>query len=357
MWCAGQAPLSAQPAAAGGPTTLEDDALLAAGWEFDDQAVLPGSIGAGLAAVVAGPVWTGIGHWVNDDQTTWPILLGAQGIGLAALGIGLATAGTQDARAWQTTGDSLAVAGASTLLAAWTADIIGGFRGSSGALPANTSESYGIALEVYYAALLRTGLAETSVGIIRLPIVFRWFAVQPVVELGVDLDYRSFGGEAEARLPLGNRRSRLALYAAGNDQWSSSWDEGATMLESGVEAVLDVGDVVPHLAGLVWTSRLGGAVNWPRFGAADARFFDARGRTFAIPIETDLTFNASRVVNLGLGYRHRRDRTAGTLSARLGALHGRVEIVPRNRLGVALELEQGAALRATVGLRVELYQP
>ena len=53
-----------------------------------------------------------------------------------------------------------------------------------------------------------------------------------------------------------------------------------------------------------------------------------------------LGFNANQGVHIGMGYRHRRDELVGMTGRRAGMLWGRLGILPRNRVGVDLQIEQ-----------------
>ncbi|MCB9521649.1 MAG: hypothetical protein H6699_12375 [Myxococcales bacterium] len=337
------------------PGAESDEALSADGWEFDEERATPGHLGAGFLALSLGPVWTGVGHWSAGERETARRLTLAQatsGAGLAA-GLLLRGAGSRNEAAREA-GGALAAAAASAYVAAWFADVVGAFKGTGVRLPPNTHELPGVSAEVYFTALAARGLPVTSLGVVRVPIVSTRWTVLPFVEAGFDLNYRRIGVGGGYRAPVGHLGvSYVQVGASGFDEHEASGGTGRTQVAADTVLLLDAGDLVAALRGLQWRLSTSAALDYAFFDAFGHRF-EGDQRTFTLPVETELGFDANVGVYVGLGYAHRHDSLAGSITPALGVLSGRLGIVPRGRVGVDLRVEQGAFTRVWAGLQLAL---
>lgn len=328
-----------------------DETLRAEGWEFDEARATPGNVPAGLLAVVVGPAWHGIGHGLAGDRGTANRLFAGQGIALLAAGAGLAVRNVGDESAVaRSAGSALLVGGGSLFAATWFADVVGAFKGTADALPRETSELGGLTAEAYFTVLVEQGVGLDSIFVLRVPVVAPRWVLRPDVQIGAGSAYRRVGASAFWRVPLGRHRSSWDLGAVGFDENVAEYDYGRTSLAGATQVRLDLGDVFEHLGGLMWTNRVELAVDHHWYGE-DARRFDPADRRIHLPVEMGLGFNANQGVHVGMGYRHRRDELVGMAGRRAGMLWGRLGILPRNRVGVDLQIEQGAFTRAWLGLQ------
>jgi hypothetical protein len=330
----------------------EDEDLREEGWEFTLERSRPGNAAAGVMALTIGPLWHGAGHALAGDRASSNRLVISEGIGLAALTAGLAIrqAGSESETA-RPIGTTLMVGGASIFVAGWVADVIGSFKGTGADLPQNTSEIRGATLELYFTPLVEGGLNVNSIVVGRVPIVTRRWVLEPAAEFSADLEYRRFAASGAHRVRFGPLdRSFAEFGASGYDERNSGQGWGRTQLASHAEVGLDLGAVFPHLTGLRWTNRLDVAVDHLFFDHDGGRRFQARNRRIHLPVEMGFGFNADQGVHVGFAYRHRSDSLVGMAGNRVGSFEGRLGILPSNRVGVDLRLEQGAFTRAWFGL-------
>jgi hypothetical protein len=332
---------------------LGDEELRAEGWTFDDTRSTPGNIGAAAIAIFGGTLWHGVGHWMLGERTDAAYLLAAQAIGAVALSTGFAIRyGVSESPAAHSAGAAFAVTGGGLLAASWVADIVGAFKGTGDRLPSNTEEHRGFALQAAFETLGAPGVRAANFVTLALPLVGHKWRVEPFGELSIAADHWRAGARAEWRIPFGRvDGSHVAIGALGFEEQAPASGYGRTQLAATAGLRLDVGDVLPHLAGLTWTSRLDLAVDHYFFDATGNAHFRASDRKIHLPVETAVAFNVDPSVHLAFGYRHRRDALVGRIAPNIGALHARLGVHPWRRFAVLVELEQGAFTRASFGFR------
>ena len=351
------------PATAAAQSTAQvgeqsDEALRADGWEFSEQGATPGSIPGGVLALVLGAPWHGVGHTIANDRDSARRLLATEGIalGIFAAGIITRTVGDQSATA-RTIGTTVAVSGGGMFAAGWLADVVGAFKGTALPLPRNSAEIRGATIEGYVTTLVESGLDLNAIGVVRVPVYAERWVMIPEIHLGFDAAYRRFGALAGWRAPFGaNRISFLELSSSGLDEHVSQHGYGRTQFAGGATLNLNIGDILPHLNGLIWTHRIEVAVDHHYFASLGNQRFRRDGRQVHVPVETSVGFNANQGLYVEVGYQHRRDALIGMLGRNgdVGAFWGRVGFSPRNRLGIDLRVEQGAYTRAWFGLQWSL---
>lgn len=340
------------PSASAQVMEQQDEDLREEGWEFTPERSRPGNAAAGVMALTIGTVWHGAGHALAGDRASSNRLLISQGIGLAALtaGVAIRQAGDETATA-RSIGTTLMVGGGSVFVAGWIADVIGSFKGTGADLPQNTSEIRGATLEAYFTPLVEGGLDVNSIIVARVPVITRRWVLEPDAQFAAELDYRRFGASGGHRVRFGPLdRSYAEFGASGYDERNTTQGWGRTQLASHTEVGLDLGAIFPHLTGLRWTNRLDIAVDHYFFDHNDGRRFQSRNRSVHLPVEMALGFNADQGVHVGFAYRHRSDSLVGMAGRRVGSFEGRLGILPRNRIGVDLRIEQGAFTRAWFGI-------
>ncbi len=335
------------------PWNLSDDELIAEEWEFSSQRFRPGSVPGGLIALTVGSVVHGAGHFYVDDQDSALKLFLGSVIGLGAVGAGSLARGiapNSDA-AW-TTGTILQAGGVSLIVSTWIADAIGSFKGTTVPLPDNTGEVRGLALELFYRSVFGTAADLSSIAVVRFPYVGDRFVLRPEIEFAPLNRYRRFALEAAIRQQWGTSRDTHVEYGvSGADEHAITDGWGRTQLGVFVGLRVDAGELMPHLAGLVWRARLGAALDFAFYAADNNHRFRPRQRQLHFPFETSIGMNVSRGLHIELGYRHRADTKAGGFWTGGGSLVQRISIVPVNRIGVEIEAEEGAFVQVTAGIR------
>ena len=332
------------------PTTWSDAELEAAGWRYSRQRANPGSPGAGVFALTLGLPVHGSGHFlVRDRRTAWR-LLAMQGASLGIFASGATMWHLSDGAGARVTASTLQAFGASVFVASWLADVLGATKGSGADLPTNTYRAEGLSASFGFATLIGEGAPATTTLRLALPFEARRFVLRPDVEVGTDLDAQRFGLYAGWRVPTSKRPSSFVEFGAGGvDEWFGDAQIGRTQVRATVRWSYDFGDGFRHLANLVWVNDVSVAADYAMLRPNDR--FRASQRSVHVPFGFLIHTNLDQGVNLALGYRHDRDRWVGTLGRRAGTITARLGIVPRNRLGIELEGEQGAYTRAVIGLR------
>lgn len=347
--------LSAAAHAQSDPRALDDDELAADGWDFRERPSTPGSVGAGVLAITAGSVVHGAGHMALGDRPSWLRLLIGEAIGVVAFGAGTAVDATTDGDGGEVVGAALQTAGASMFIATWLADVVGAFKGTGTKLANNTREVSGLSLELFYSALVADGVEASNLATVSLPLVTRRLVVTPTVEADAALDYRHVTADVAWRQHFTWRPlTWVELAAVGVEEYIDSAGVGRNEVGARLGFSLDVGDVIPHVRGLVWRNHVGVSASWLYFDSDARRRFVGDQGLLRVPWGFRLDMNLNRSVNLGLGYEGPDDRLVGAASPRFGRAIGRVAVVPRNRIGVELRLEQGAFTRLWAGLRWQL---
>jgi len=332
---------------------LTDDVLAERGWMFRRDSIVPGSVGAGIFAMTLGAVWHGGGHFLIGDDRSWRQLLIGEAVALGLIGSGVTLDRALRMPAVEPFAGVLKVSGGSLFAMTWIADVLGSFKGDATRFPPNTSSPLGLAAEVYYAPIVGGGLVVTDLLVLRMPYHGPRGVIVPAIELGPSSQYRSlslYGGYRWRRAPAAP--SFFEWGASITDARDGEADAGRTRVETLVAYELDVGRWLPHLGGLIWRNEVGLSLEGIRVASDDAPRFSEGRRLWGVPASFSLGVNLNRGVHVSGGYRHRRDLLVGGMRERLGSVWGRIDIVPRNRIGIDLMLERGAFTRVWLGLRI-----
>lgn len=341
------------------PWTLDDEQLRASGWEFREQSFRRGSPLAGFAALTAGIPFHGVGHLLVGDNDAMFRLLISEVVALGITGIGtlMRNAAPQRNGVWAT-GAALQVSGLSMFAAGWLTDVVGSFKGTTVPLPANSIDFKGMAADLHYTVLFSDEVDITSVGVVG----FQWrsnrFFIRPEFSFGPGDNYYRGSLFFEYRHPLKlGENSYFTVWGEAGEEFVASNDWGREILLGGVGLSLDMGDVLEHTRGLVWKLRVGAGIQSFHYASQNHRLFLRRNIQVMLPVETSMAMNLNRGLNVEIGYRHRPDELVGSLSRFGGALYQQLTVLPINRLGISIRLEEGAYFRLWAGVRYFFVAP
>lgn len=357
-WAESDAPVSSrdgrgEPAPWEGDEEPTADALRDAGWSFLDEDTRPGQALAGLLAGTVGAAAHGVGHLVIGDEQTALRLFILQGAAMAAFVTGVAVRSAAPGSAFVVgASEAVAVTAGGVFMATWAGDMVGAFRGTATPAVFPPLVPDGVVAEAAFTRVFAQGLPVRDLAVVGIPMRFGRLGVVPEVEADPRLRYRrlSLGVGWERLFPDG--LSSVEGRLIGVDEWTRPAAAGRA--QGGVEGVLrlDGGVVAPHLSGLVWEHRLAVMADGLALGSAwDGWRFRQDTVRWHAPVETAVELAVNPVVHLTAGYRHRDDLLVGTLGDRAGVLWGRLGLVPRNRVGAEVMVEQGSFLRIWLRLR------
>ena len=341
------------------PWDLTDDELREDGWSFSEQNFRRGSPLAGFAALTLGVPVHGVGHLIVDDPESMFKLLMTEVAALGLAGVGTLFRDTsRDREGLWAAGQVLQVAGLSVFAGGWLADVIGSFKGTTVPLPRNAMDLGGLSADVHYTALFSDAVPLSSVAVVGLQWTGDRLVLRPRFSFGPADGYWRGDFSAEYRHPfLGGGHSWLSAWAEAGEEIFQEQGWGRDVVAAGVGVSVDFGDLLEHTRGFVWQLRVGvGAQAFYYAAEGNRRFIGRNVRTFA-PVETQVSMNLNRGLNVALGYRHRPDELVGTLTRHGGVLYQRFTVLPIHRLGISLQLEQGNWLRLWIGVRYYLTNP
>lgn len=354
--CFWSASASAQVGERRDPTTMGDERLAEEGWTFSPERTNPGSPGAGVVALTGGALWHGVGHLMIDDKRSSLRLLAMEGVAVGAFTAGTLARRLGEAPAVRESGATLQTAAVSLFVASWMADVLGATKGGGDDLPQNSRRLDGLSAEVYVASLLGGANTVTNGVVVRLPWEARRGSLTPSFEVGADLSYTFIGVVGGVRIPVGRHAdSWIELGGGGLEDRDREAGTGRTQLRVRALASLDLGEWFPHLRGLVWENDLSLTMDHVLLESDNLRRFRRDTRSWHAPYGFALHVNVDRGVNLGVGYRRDHDALVGNAGRRVGQFVGRLSVVPRNRLGIELEGQQGASTRVLLGLRYVFF--
>lgn len=341
------------------PWTLDDEQLRASGWEFRDQSFRRGSPLAGFTALTAGIPFHGVGHLMVGDSDAMFRLLISEVVALGTTGIGtlMRNAATRRNGVWAT-GAALQVTGLSVFAAGWLVDVVGSFKGTTVPLPTNTIDFKGLAADVHYTVLFSDEVDVSSVGVIGLQWGNERVFIRPEFSFGPADGYYRARMFVEYRHPLKlGDNTYMTVWAEAGEELVTSQGWGREILLGGIGLSVDMGDILEHTRGLVWKLRVGSGVQSFHYASQNHRLFLRRNIRVMLPVETSMAMNLNRGLNVEIGYRHRPDELVGALSRFGGALYQQFTVLPIDRLGISIRLEEGAYFRLWAGVRYFFKAP
>lgn len=341
------------------PWLLSDEQLRDAGWEFRDQSFRRGSPLAGLAALTIGIPFHGVGHLlVGDNDSMFRLLISeVLALGVAGVGTIMRDAAPHRNGVWAS-GSALQVAGLSAFAAGWLTDVVGSFKGTTVPLPRNSANLKGMAVDLHYTVLFSNEVEVTSVGVVGFQWLGERFSLRPVFAFGPGEGYYRGDLLGEYRHPFWrSSQSYFSVWGEIGEEIFGQSDWGREVALFGLGVSVDMGDLLEHTRGLVWKLRAGTGVQSFHYSSQQHRRFLPGNVRLLVPVETSIAMNLNRGLNVELGYRHRPDELAGTVARFGGTLYQQFTVLPINRLGIAMRLEQGAYLRLWVGVRYFITTP
>lgn len=341
------------------PWRLSEDELRQDGWQFAEGSFRRGKPLAGLAAIAFGIPIHGVGHLlVSDTDSMFKLLMSEiAALGVAGVGTLFRDASTKYSGLWSA-GQTLQVAGLSMLAGGWIADIVGSFKGTTVPLPRNSLDLRGLSAEIHYTALFSDTVDVGSVAVAGLQWSSDGLQARGRFSYGPANDYWRGEANAEFRIPfLSGGNTYVAVWTELGEELFRGAGWGRDFLLAGGGVSLDIGELLEHTRGLVWQLRVGaGAQAFFYESQGDRRFLRRNVRVFA-PVDTLIAMNLNRGLNVAVGYRHRPDEVVGTLTRHGGVFYQRFTVLPIDRLGIHLQLEQGDWLRLWIGVRYYLTNP
>lgn len=341
------------------PWLQTDEQLRAQGWEFSDHSFRRGSPLAGLAALTIGVPFHGVGHLLVGDNDSMFRLLISQVLALGVTGVGtiMRDAAPHRNGVWAS-GAALQVAGLSAFTAGWVTDVVGSFKGTTVPLPRNSAELQGMAVDLHYTVLFSNEVEVTSVGVVGFQWLGERFSLRPLFSFGPGEGYYRGDLHGEYRHPIWRGgHSHFSVWGELGEEVFGGSGWGREVALGGLGVSVDMGDIIEHTRGLVWKLKVGAGVQSFHYRAQRHRRFLPGNVRVMVPVETSIAMNLNRGLNVELGYRHRPDELAGTVARFGGTLYQQFTVLPINRLGIAMRLEQGAYLRLWVGLRYFITTP
>lgn len=341
------------------PWMLDDSQLRASGWEFRDQSFRRGSPLAGFTALTAGIPFHGVGHLMVGDNDAMFRLLISEVVALGVTGVGtlMRNAATRRNGVWAT-GAALQVSGLSVFAAGWLADVVGSFKGTTVPLPTNSIDFQGIAADVHYTILFSDEVDVTSVGVVGFQFGSERVFIRPQFSFGPADNYYRGSLFAEYRHPLKlGENTYVTVWGEVGEEFVASNGWGREILLGGLGLSVDLGDILDHTRGLVWKLRVGAGVQSFHYASQGHRLFLRRNIRVMLPVETSMAMNLNRGLNVEIGYQHRPDELVGALSRFGGALYQQFTVLPIDRLGISIRLEEGAYFRLWAGVRYFFKAP
>lgn len=335
-----------------------DAELAEDGWEFQAGSSTAGSGAAAALAVLVGPVWHGVGHFYLGERQMGRVLLYSEALALGLLGTGSLMGAVSDREGVDTAGAALRVAGTSMFVAGWLADILGSVRGSAPRPDPGTTDIEGITLDAFYSSILNDDLGFSNIAVLRAPIFIGGLVAVPEVEIESRGRYLSGAGYAGWRFALTPPGSTwLEVGGGGRDEQQREDGYGRTQVFARTAFALDAGHILPHLSGLVWGFRAEGLAEWRRYDVTDGSRFASSRQVWRVPLESWIGFAVGRGAGLTVGYRRRNDLLVGSAGDRTGVYYTRLVVVPQNRIGIELGVDQGTFTRIWTGLRLIAWTP
>lgn len=351
--------IEAPPARFGGnsrPSELSEAELRARGWEVSDELFRPGDIWGGLLAATGGLVVHGAGHFYVGDRDFGLRLLASELVAVAAFGIGsLINARGTDSDAAHYAGAALQVAGGGLFAWSWLGDVIGTFKSTTVRLPDPTDRPNGFSGQLLYSSIFGSPVTIGSLAELALSYNGEQFEIEGRGEYAPIPRFYSAMVRVGYRIPIG-RESRTALTVEGRIGEEAALEHGwgRDRASLGLAATVDMGELLPHVRGLLWKLRI--------LGWADFYFYETQGfrrlmgenARWHVPVETGLGMNANQGIYLEVGYRHRSDLLIGSLFESGGAFYQKFSILPVEAFGIEFEISEAEYIRLHVGIRWQL---
>lgn len=334
---------------------MTDAQLSDEGWTFEEQGSSPGSVVGGILAMTVGTAAHGLGHIYAGDTRTGRILAISEGVSLVMIGLSFLAEGLSHSDgSLAPLYEPLLPLGGSLFATTWLLDVIGTFKGTAVTFSEQSRPSFELAMSAGYTHSAIQGMAtfNSAQGEVRLDI---WpFYLYPRGSYAVDESVSNYGASTGLRFGVGRRARSFVFFELeamrhlfddlGFNYWS---------LAAMVGLSFDVGEVFPHLDGLVFRNTLGAGTQRHRFS------FNPDGPVTAtnfLVLETALAATPTAGLLVEVGYQERPDEVIGGVSQGIGAFFAMLSYAVSDRSDLYLSGAVGHGLQMTAGTVVYLVR-
>ena len=327
---------------------MSDEELQADEWEFLDEGQSTGSLVGGLLALTFGSVAHGVGHFYTGDTRTFRILMIAEAVSVVMIaGSVLVESLTHSDGDLAPLYEPLMPLGASVFVTTWLLDIIGTFKENALTFTEvrRPGTQLGLAVSYEYSSLRNLPLQHALFARLELDL---WpFYLYPHGTIGLDDDFRHYGGVTGLRIGIG-RRPRSFVYLQGEASrylfdtlGFSYWSILATLGLS-----FDFGEIFPHLDGLIFKNELGAGTQRHIFD------FDPDAPVTAtnfLVVKTSLAVNPLGGFFAEFGYLERPDTLVGNISQSIGSFFATLSYALTDRLTLFVDGRLGNGFQTCSG--------
>ena len=308
------APIQARALTLNEVDNKSDEELAAENWETRDVKASSGTVRCGFLALLVSTVWRGYGHYCIGDSSSHYKLLGMEGASLGMLSLSMLIGSlTKDDKSLSAIWKSLFHFGTTLFVSSYLFDVLGAFKGDSFNLDPNHLDPYGHSIDLMLRWMPST---DFNLGL-ELGYIYRneRFWVKPYGYLDVtDLSEYSFGIDTGVALWYGEHtHTYVAVAVDGKFDHDIDDDFKSLKILPYIEFSLDLGSWFEHLAELRFVNRLGIGVSMFDFKYSNAALYEDPDTV--LMLESEVSLNVVKDLNIALIYRYRPDYMIGPLSA------------------------------------------
>lgn len=291
-----------------------DEELAEGQWEFRQVNANMSSNKCGFLSILISTVWRGYGHYCIDDQSSHYKLLGMEGASLGMMASSMLIGSlSNDDKALSGIWKSLFHYGVTLFIASYFIDVFGTFKGNSFLLSENTFDPYGNTVQM---SLRWLPSSDMNFGL-QLGYAFRnerfWAEAHGHLNLS-DLSDYFVGADLGVALWYGEHSHTYIALAADLKYHNHGENDYTTYkMNPYIEFSLDLGSWFDHLANLRYINRLGLGVSFYDFKYADNSILENYNTNLVL--ESSLSLNPMKDLNVALTYRYRSDYYIGMLNA------------------------------------------
>ena len=291
-----------------------DEQLARENWETREVNANKSTVKCGLWSILVSTVWRGYGHYCIGDQKSHYKLLGMEGVSLLMLATSMIMSSlSNDDKSMSAIWKSLFHYGTSLFIGSYFFDVLGTFKGNSFNLADNHLDPYGHSIDIDLRWLPSD---DFNLGI-QLAYTYRnprmWITPYGYIDV-IELSQYSFGVDTGIALWYGEKtRTYVALAADVKFEDSLDHDYRNLKILPYIEFSLDLGSWFDHLANLRFINRLGIGVNLFQFEHAISD--ELNNLDTLLVLESALSLNIVKDLNVTFTYRYRPDYVVGMISA------------------------------------------
>lgn len=302
-----------------------DDELREKGWEMREVHANPEAVKCGLTSILVSLVWRGYGHYCIDDQSSHYKLLGMEGASLAMFATSLIMGSlSNDDKALSGIWKSLFQFGTTLFIASYIFDVFGTFKGHSFILSENHLDPFGhtVDLNLRWLPSSDINLGLMAAYTYRNPRL--WASLYGYMNVTSVSDF-SFGIDTGVALWHGEKNyTYVALAVDGKYDNELNDDYQYLKFIPYIEFSLDLGSWFDHLENIRFINRLGIGVQLYDFEFSESAPFTDYDTLLVL--ESELSLNVIKDLNLALIYRYRPDYVVGPLSAPSRIFHNTTQV-------------------------------